>query len=399
MDLSTSAKLIDEQASVESSLEDLLTKHDISQLSPSAFLGAQFDAGLAWVHFPVGSGGLGVSPSLQSVVDERLRQVGAPSPWANFQGIAQGAAAINAAGTEWQRKRFLRPAFTNEEMWSQLFSEPGAGSDLASLATRAERDGEEWVVNGQKVWTSGAEASRWAILVARSNPDVPKHRGLTCFVCDMRADGIEVRPIRQADGAAHFNEVFLTDVRLSDSLRVGEEGHGWTVSMAGLDSERRGVATLGALGPDRDTMLRMWRNFSEKDSPVGRSLRDRVARTWIDFEILRLTNMMAGARRDDAGVADPAGPLGKLRRTGVNVSVTNLLVTLMGPEGMLGGEYAWDLDGRDRPIQLEAIRARANTIEGGTSEIMKNVIGERVLGLPPDIRVDKTVPWSDIPRN
>jgi alkylation response protein AidB-like acyl-CoA dehydrogenase len=387
-----------EQAKVEDALETLLHDHDPATSPPREFLGAQYDAGLAWVQFPVGFGGMGLTASLQNVIDARLRTAGAPSAWENFQGVAQGAAAINAAGTDAQRARFLRPAFANEEMWCQLFSEPGAGSDLASLATRAERDGEEWVVNGQKVWTSGALTARWALLVARTDPSVPKHRGLTFFICDMRAAGIKLRPIRQADGAAHFNEVFLTDVRLPDWLRVGEPGQGWAVSLAGLDSERDGVALSGALGPDIDGLCKIWKSYPAKDSAQGRVLLDRLVGVWIEEKILLYANLRMKSAQSRSG-PDSNGSLGKLRCTALNQAVANLQVDLMGAEGMLGGDYRWDVEGRERPNQLTLMRSRANTIEGGTSEIMRNIVGERVLGLPGEMRVDKVASWRDVPRN
>jgi alkylation response protein AidB-like acyl-CoA dehydrogenase len=283
-------------------------------------------------------------------------------------------------------------------MWCQLFSEPGAGSDLASLATRAERDGDEWVVNGQKVWTSDAPIARWGLLVARTNPDVPKHRGLTFFVCDMAAEGIEVRPIRQADGGAHFSEVFLSEVRLADSLRVGEVGQGWAITVAALASEREGVAVSDNLSPDMGQLLEAWKGYGDKTSAVGRVLGDRVIRVWIDAEITRYSNLRMKAAQGHGG-PDSNGSLGKLRMTSLNQAATDLRVDLMGAEGTLGGDYDWEVKELDRPVQLDFVRARANTIEGGTSEIMRNIIGERVLGLAGDVRVDKSLPWSEVRRS
>ncbi len=222
---------------VESLAREFLAAHDPGG-DRLEFLRARFDAGLAWVHFPVGLGGLGVHRELQQVVERVL--AGTPQLDTGVQGIGLGMAAptILAFGTEEQKKRFLRPLWTGEEIWCQLFSEPGAGSDLATLATRAVRDGDEWVVDGQKVWTSGAHHSRWAILVARTDAEVPKHRGLTYFVCDMHAPGVDVRPLRQITGEAEFNEVFLTGVRLGDDLRLGEVGDGWRVAQMTLMNER-----------------------------------------------------------------------------------------------------------------------------------------------------------------
>ncbi len=202
---------------------DFLAAHDPAKTEPLTFLRARYDAGLAWVYFPEGHGGLGLPRGLQPEVDRTFARAGTPGNNVRGNGIGLGMAAptILAFGTEEQKKRFLRPLWTGEEIWCQLFSEPGAGSDLAGLASRAVRDGDTWVVDGQKVWTSHAHNARFAILVARTNPDVPKHQGLTYFLCDMTDPGVEVRPLRQITGEAEFNEVFLTDVRIPDARRGG----------------------------------------------------------------------------------------------------------------------------------------------------------------------------------
>ncbi|HEV8298289.1 MAG TPA: acyl-CoA dehydrogenase family protein, partial [Acidimicrobiales bacterium] len=266
---------------VEKALDDLLAAHDPATTDKAMFLGAQFDAGLAWVHAEPGFGGLGMAAALQSMVDARLREVGAPNPVDNFVGVFQSAAALHAAGTTEQKRRLLRPLFTCEEYWCQLFSEPGAGSDLAGLATSAVRDGDEWIVNGQKVWTSGARIARWAILIARTDPHVPKHRGLTFFICDMHSDGVEIRPLRQADGGAHFNEVFLTDVRIPDSMRVGEVGQGWGVSLAGLNSEREGFGLSVQIGLTIDDVLSLWSSRGDRGSTEAVVMRQRMVRAWM----------------------------------------------------------------------------------------------------------------------
>ncbi|MGE0879126.1 MAG: acyl-CoA dehydrogenase family protein [Acidimicrobiia bacterium] len=384
-----------DRALVTERLAELLAKHDPATTDPVTFLGAQYDLGLAWVHFENGYGGLGVSAKLQSIVDERLRELNAPSPWGNFIGIAQSAAAINAVGTKEQKARFLRPAFTNEEMWCQLFSEPGAGSDLAGLSTSAVRDGDEWIVNGQKVWTSGAMRARWSILLARTNPDVPKHRGLTFFVFDMKAPGVEIRPIRQADGGAHFNEVFLTDVRLPDSLRLGDVGQGWGISITGLSSEREGVAV--AMESPMDQLLEIWNARDDKTSPMAVTYRDRLVKLWIDARLLELSNLRAKANQGKGGPGNE-GSGGKVGRSRLNQRIGELAEALLGAEGMLGGLYDLPDDQRRKVPQLNFVRSRANSIEGGTSEIMMNILGERVLGLPGDIRVDKELPWKQVPR-
>ena len=236
-------------ADLRQRVADFLAAHDPATTDRLEFLRGRYDAGLAWVSFPEGHGGLGLPPTLQPEVDRLFAEAGAPdnNPQANVIGLGMAAPTILAFGTEAQRQRFLKPLWTGEEVWCQLFSEPGAGSDLAGVATRAVRKGDTWVVNGQKVWTSSAHSARFGILVARTDPDVPKHAGLTYFLCDMTDPGVDVRPLRQITGEAEFNEVFLTDVRIPDSQRLGAEGEGWKVATATLNNER--VAIGGKAAP------------------------------------------------------------------------------------------------------------------------------------------------------
>ena len=239
-------------ARVEAALDALLAANDPAKMDAKAFRGARYDAGLAWVHFPEGFGGLGVRPQLQALVETTLRRPAPPlrRPVGFFMALA--GPTIVTHGTDEQKRRFLRPMFTGEEIWCQLFSEPGAGSDFAGLATKAVRDGDEWVVNGQKVWNTLAHLADWGMLVTRTNPDAPKHRGMTYFVVDMQSPGVEVRPLRQITGEAEFNEVYLTDVRIPDDQRIGDEGDGWRVSAHHADErahlDRRGG---GGGGPRR----------------------------------------------------------------------------------------------------------------------------------------------------
>jgi alkylation response protein AidB-like acyl-CoA dehydrogenase len=363
------------------------------------FLGAQFDAGLAFVWFPEGYGGLGASPVLQRTVNQRIVEAGGPIP---PLGIGHGMAAptIAAHGTDEQRHQWLRPLFTGEEVWCQLFSEPGAGSDVASLATTAVRDGDEWVVNGQKVWTSLAHHARWGLLFARTDPDVPKHRGMTYFVIDMHQPAVEVRPLRQMTGQAEFNEVYLTDARVPDAYRLGDVGDGWRVGLTTLMNERvsiGGASFGGGLTPVQ-RLLATWRDSSQRDP----ARRDQVMRAWVDAEVLRLTNLRAAAART-VGVPGPEGSIAKLAAAELNKRLFALCENLLGPEGTLYSK-GYDMD-RSRPslgydsVQEWFLRSRANSIEGGTSEVMRNILGERVLGLPGDIRVDKDVAWRDVPRS
>jgi alkylation response protein AidB-like acyl-CoA dehydrogenase len=389
----------DEQL-VNERLDALLTEHDPKATDARTFLGAQFDAGLAWVHFPEGYGGLGVSPKLQRTVNERIAAAGGPnSYWRNPIGAGMGAPTVVTHGTEEQKQRYLKPLFTAEEIWCQLFSEPGAGSDVASLATRAVRDGDEWVVNGQKVWTTLAHLSRWGMLVARTDPEQPKHRGLTYFVVDMHAPGVEVRPLRQITGEAEFNEVYFTDVRIPDAERLGDVGDGWRVSLTTLMNER--VSIGGAIAPKGSgpigEAVKIWKGKGLSDP----ALKDELMKLWAEAEVNRLTNIRASQLRA-VGTPGPEGSTAKLAFAELNKRVYEFCLNLMGPEGMLYGSYEMirpeTAMGADS-LQKAFLRARANSIEGGTSEVMRNILGERVLGLPGDVRVDKELPWSEVPRS
>jgi alkylation response protein AidB-like acyl-CoA dehydrogenase len=389
----------DEQL-VNERLDALLTEHDPKGTDARTFLGAQFDAGLAWVHFPEGYGGLGVSPKLQRTVNERIAAAGGPnSYWRNPIGAGMGAPTVVTHGTEEQKQRYLKPLFTAEEIWCQLFSEPGAGSDVASLATRAVRDGDEWVVNGQKVWTTLAHLSRWGMLVARTDPEQPKHRGLTYFVVDMHAPGVEVRPLRQITGEAEFNEVYFTDVRIPDAERLGDVGDGWRVSLTTLMNER--VSIGGAIAPKGSgpigEAVKIWKGKGLSDP----ALKEELMKLWAEAEVNRLTNIRASQLRA-VGTPGPEGSTAKLAFAELNKRVYEFCLNLMGPEGMLYGSYEMirpeTAMGADS-LQKAFLRARANSIEGGTSEVMRNILGERVLGLPGDVRVDKELPWSKVPRS
>ena len=380
----------------------LLAEYDPATTDRMDFLRARFDAGLAWVHFPVGLGGLAAPRALQSVVDEELAAAGAPDNSPRRIGIGLGMAAptILAFGTEEQRQRFLRPLWLGEEVWCQLFSEPGAGSDLASLATRAVRDGSEWVLNGQKVWTSSAHIAHWGILLARTDPDVPKHRGITYFLCDMTAPGVEVRPLRQITGEAEFNEVFFADVRVPDTARLGAVGDGWRVAQATLMNER--VAIGGTALPREGGMIGIvadsWRRRPESRTP---DLHDRLLKLWVDAEVLRLTGQRL-RQQLAAGAPGPEGSAMKLAFARLNQALSSLEVELLGAEGLGYDDWAMRrpelVDFFGRGAGYRYLRAKGNSIEGGTSEILHNIIAERVLGLPTEPRSDKDIPWKDVPR-
>jgi alkylation response protein AidB-like acyl-CoA dehydrogenase len=380
----------------------LLSAYPPASTDRADFLAARFDAGLAWVHFPAGLGGLGAARSLQSAVDAELTAAQAPDNDPRRIGIGLGMAAptILRYGSEEQKARFLRPLWTGEEVWCQLFSEPGAGSDLAALSTRAVREGDDWVVNGQKVWTSSAHLARWAILIARTDPDLPKHRGISYFVCDMTDPGVEVRPLRQITGEAEFNEVFLTGVRIPDSHRLGEVGEGWKVAQTTLMNER--VSIGGARIPREGGMIgpiaRTWR---ERPELRTHDLHQRLLTLWVEAEVARLT----GERLRQRLVAGHPGPEGsgmKLAFARLNQEISGLEVELLGEEGLLYSDWTMtrphlvDFTGRDAGYRY--LRSKGNSIEGGTSEVLLNIVAERVLGLPSEPRNDKDVPWKDLVR-
>jgi alkylation response protein AidB-like acyl-CoA dehydrogenase len=380
-----------------------LAEHDPRQTPAQDWLNARFDAGLAWVHYPEGLGGLGLSRSLQHIVDAEFAAADAPdnNSGRNAIGLGMAAPTILAYGTEEQQKRWLRELWTGREVWCQLFSEPGAGSDLAALATRAVRDGDGWVVNGQKVWTSQAHLARRALLVTRSDPDVPKHAGLTYFAVDMTAPGVEVRPLRQITGEAEFNEVFLTDVRIPDEDRIGPVGEGWKVATATLMSERVSIGSgrsapreAGMIGPSAAT----WRAHPELRTP---GLHDRLLRLWTEAEVGRLA---AERMRQQlaAGQPGPEGSAAKLVFARLNQEISGLDVELNGDAGLRYDDWTMRRPEHatffGRGPGYRYLRAKGNSIEGGTSEILRNIIAERVLGLPSEPRLDKDVPWKDLPR-
>ncbi len=376
----------------------VVAEHDPNTVPIPEYLAACYDAGLSWVQFPEGMGGLGVSRGLQAVADRILQGAGGPVPLGlNPMGYGMAAPTIREhAQDDELKKSWLRPLATTEHIWCQLFSEPGAGSDLAGLATTAVADGAEWVVNGQKVWTSLAHRARWGLLLARTNPDVPKHKGLTYFVIDMHGPGVEARPLRQMTGQAEFNEVYFTDARIPDAHRLGGVGDGWRVAMTTLMNERSALGGSGnrrGAGPIADA-VGLWAARPDLRTPV---LRDRLTQLWLRAEAQRLTSERSRATVGVGGPG-PEGSIGKMVGAELNQQMYEWCMDFLGPEGILYHTYnpAEDADWRG-PIQQRFLRSRANTIEGGTSEVMRNILGERVLGLPGDLRAD-TMAWKEIPR-
>ncbi|MFC9967464.1 acyl-CoA dehydrogenase family protein [Nocardia ignorata] len=383
-------------------IREFLAANDPATTERLEFLRARYDAGLAWVYFPEGHGGLGLPHGWQPEVDQLFEQAGAPdnNPAANVIGLGMAGPTILACGTEEQKKRFLRPLWTGEEIWCQLFSEPGAGSDLANVSTRAVRDGHEWVVNGQKVWTSSAHLAQFAILLARTDPNVPKHRGMSYFLIDMTQPGVEVRPLRQITGEAEFNEVFITDARVPDEQRLGAEGDGWRIANTTLNTERVAIGgrasarESGLIGVVTDT----WRANPERRTP---ELHDRLLRLWVDAEVARLTGLRLRQKLAQ-GQPGPEGSAMKLSFARIAQQLSGLEVELLGEDGLRYSDWTMvrpervDMNARDAGYRY--LRAKGNSIEGGTSEILRNIVSERILGLPAEPRTDKDRPWKEVAR-
>ena len=324
-------------------------------------------AGVSW---PKEYGGRGATLVEQAIYNEELARAQAPST-ANVLGLAMGGPTVIAHGSEEQKRRYLEPILSADEIWCQGFSEPEAGSDLASLKTRAVRDGDEWVVTGQKVWTTLAHHAKWCMLVARTDQDAPRHKGLTYFLMDMDQDAVQVRPLRQITGEAEFNELFIEEARIPHENIVGGEGNGWNVAITTLMHERATLAfglqirvkiTLGEL-------LAEARESGAAEDPI---IRDRLAQLYIESEVLRLNALRGLSAIMRTGVPGPEGSLGKWQWADVNQALTELAVDLRGPRAVLDDDR-WT---------YRYLRARANSIEGGTTEILKNIVAERVLGLP-----------------
>ena len=340
-------------------------------------------AGWAGISWPKEYGGRGATLIEQAIfVDEATRQE-APSP-ANVLGLAMGGPVVIAHGTDAQKERYLEPILTGEEIWCQGFSEPESGSDLASLKTRAVKDGDEWVVTGQKVWTTFAQYAKWCMLVARTDPDAPKHQGLTYFLMDMEQDGVEAKPLVQITGEGEFNEVFIEEARIPDENVVGSVGDGWGVAITTLMNERAGLA-FGAIAQIQNSLGRLARLATEVRDNGGSAAddsyyRQRLAQLHIEAEAMRLGAYRGLTKTMQSGIPGPEGSLGKWQWADINQGLTELALEIEGAYAPLarGAEHAID----NGAWQYGFLRSRANSIEGGTTDILKNIIAERVLGLP-----------------
>jgi alkylation response protein AidB-like acyl-CoA dehydrogenase len=328
------------------------------------------EAGWAGLSWPEDYGGKGATLIEQSIFNEELARSGAPLP-ANVLGLVMGGPVVIAHGSEEQKQRYLDPILSGEEIWCQGFSEPESGSDLASLKTRAVKSNGGWKVSGQKVWTTYAHEAKWCMLLARSDTDAPKHKGITYFILDMDQPGVEVRPLRQITGESEFNEIFLEDAEVPDENVIGEPGGGWQVALTTLMFERAGLGAAAVMGLSNafDELLEIIRERGLGDDPV---IRQRIAKLKISIEAMRYGALRALTATMKNGIPGPEGSLSKLQWADTNQSLTELAADVLGVEALEpGGTWSYRL-----------LRARANSIEGGTTEVLKNIVAERVLGLP-----------------
>ncbi len=353
------------------------------------------EAGLVAPHWPR-PWGLDADPIHQLIIDDELRRAGVSRP-GNVIGIGWAGPTLIHAGTEEQKQRYLFPLLAGEEIWCQLFSEPGAGSDLANLATRAVRDGDTYVINGQKIWTSVAHNAAFGILIARTDPDAPKHKGISYFICPMDTPGIEVRPIIEMTGSHTFNEVFFTDVRIPAENLVGDEHEGWTLAKVTLGNERVSLSREGALwgrGPTAHTLIDV---VKEHGGIADLPFRQRLAQLYIEAEILRLIRLRTVSAQVKGQQPGAEASVRKALADEHGQHIMNLAKDLAGAGGMVAG--TGPLGSRDPQWHYGFLFSAALTVGGGTSEVQRNIVAERVLGLPHDIDVEAGQTWSDAQRH
>src|SRR5215475_1840067 len=368
-----------------------LQHHDMVEVG-KAWQKKKSQAGWACLHWPKEYGGRGATPIERVIWQQEEGVYGKlTQPFQIGEGMC--GPTVMAYGSEEAKRRYLPKLASGEEIWCQLFSEPAGGSDVAGLRTRAEKKGDEWIVNGQKIWTSGAHYSDYGILLTRTDPTVPKHKGLTMFFLDMKSPGVEVRPIKQASGQSDFNEVYFTDVRIPDHQRLGEVNDGWNVSLTTLMNERMSIGAGVATGfPE---LFDYCSSLMLDDGPAieDRSVRSKLASYAVKASGLKYTSMRAISALSRGERPGPENSIGKLVAGSMIQDVATYALDLQGASGVVSGEDG-ELAGR---FQAMLLRAPGTRVEGGTDEIMRNIIAERVLGLPGDIRVDKDVPFNKIP--
>jgi acyl-CoA dehydrogenase len=351
------------------------------------------DAGWAVPHWPKDYGGRGATP-IERVIWQQEEGVFGKLGALFIIGQGMCGPTVMAFATEDQKKKYLPKIASGENIWCQLFSEPAGGSDVAGLRTRAEKDGDNWVINGQKIWTSGAHHSDYGILITRTDPTVPKHKGLTMFFLDMRSKGVEIKPIKQANGQAEFNEVYFTDVRIPDAQRLGGVGDGWNVSLTTLMNERMSIGANVATGfPE---LFEFANGLMLDDGPAieDRAVRAKLANWAVRASGLRYTSYRAISALSRGERPGPENSIGKLVAGAMLQDVATYALDLQGAAGVMSGPDDAEAAGK---FQAMLLRSPATRVEGGTDEILRNIIAERVLGLPGDIRVDKDVPFNKIP--
>ncbi len=351
------------------------------------------DAGFAGLTWPKRFGGREASPILQVIYNQEEEDFVVPRGLYEI-GLGMCIPTMMAYAKPEQLDRYVRPALRGEEVWCQLFSEPAAGSDLAALRTRAERDGDEWVINGQKIWTSGAHLSDFGIIVVRTDSNVPKHEGLSFFFLDMKSPGVDVRPIHQMSGARHFNEVFFTDVRVPDSQRLGAVGQGWKVSLTTLMNER--LAVGDEQRPGVDDLLELSRSVRVDGKPAIQStaVRERIASWYAQSQGLKFTRFRTMTALSKGETPGPENSIHKLVNASKLQDIASYGLDLMGEAGLVVDD---DLAAAHAMFQAALLSSPSGRIAGGSDEILRNIIAERVLGLPADIRVDKNKPFNQVP--
>lgn len=351
------------------------------------------EAGWAVPHWPKDYGGRGASP-IERVIWQQEEGVFNKLGALFIIGHGMCGPTMMAYATEDQKRHFLPPLASGEHIWCQLFSEPAGGSDVAGLRTRAEKDGGDWIINGQKIWTSGAHYSDYGILITRTDPNVAKHKGLTMFFLDMKSPGVEIKPIKQANGQSEFNEVYFTDVRIPDAQRLGAVGDGWNVSLTTLMNERMAIGGNMATGVPE--LFEFASNLMLEDGPAidDRAVRSKLATWAVRASGLKYTSFRAISALSKGERPGPENSIGKLVAGSMLQDVATYALDLQGAAGVLSGPDDAEAAGK---FQAMLLRSPATRVEGGTDEILRNIIAERVLGLPGDIRVDKDVPFNEIP--
>jgi acyl-CoA dehydrogenase len=353
-----------------------------------------YEAGYAAITWPKAFGGRDASPMQSFILSQEMSKFDVPAGVYTI-GLGMIGPTIMSHGTEDQKQRFLPKMLEGSEIWCQLWSEPNAGSDVASLETRAERDSAsgDWILNGQKVWTTGAQFCDWGLIIARSDPDAPKHRGITCFIVDMKDPGVEVRPLRQINGASGFNEVFFTDVKVPDDQRVGDVNDGWRVALTTLMNERFAIGVGGSSGGSLTPLFRLAKKTPHNGGSAfdEGQIRQDLAKAYIDGRLLALTGYRSLTKIAKGGIPGPEGSAMKLVGTRLASQLGDLSTKILGLSGLLLGD-----DAPDAGVWANMwLAAPGIHIAGGTDEVMKNIIGERVLGLPKEPQVDKDISFRE----